>query len=215
MRPNFDKAELAARKLRLYQPSSRLFCDVLNASFDRPIIIDTFQHYSKVTNQDPLSDGVGANVITDGLTISVMGYDIILYDEDFPCGKEHALWTIAHEIGHIYLEHETDDTIQEIEAHWFAAEFLSPEPLIHEIVKLQSQYGYPVTAVDIRQVFGLSKYASDKRVSSLNRKYAWNTTYEDKFITKYSEDITKQCDLIRTRKVAQEKNSYNLEKIRL
>ena len=214
MKPDFSRAEEAARLLRLSQPSCSLKCDIREAKFDRQIIIDTFQNYARITGVSAQSlaptDG-----LKDGYLIKRGGLSIILYDGYFPFGFEHAMWTITHEVGHVYLGHQTDGHKEEIEAHWFAAEYLSPEPIIREFATRLSQYNIPVKAHDLMFLFPLSREAAIKRISSINRKYGWNTLYAEQLVNKYSVELTKYCSLIQTAYATKMVKSNNLERVLL
>lgn len=133
MKPNFDRAENIARELRLSQKSDSLSLDIRKMNFDKSIIIDTFQNYSKVTNTPLLSLTIKGK-LKDGYTIIKNNIYIILYNER-EIYSERLNWTLAHEVGHIYLEHKKDGKTEEIEANWFAAELLAPEIIIWTIVK--------------------------------------------------------------------------------
>ena len=188
MKPNFDKAEKTARLLRLSQPSSDLPLDVTKMVFDFPIIIDTFQNYSEIT-RIPLPLLFPSPILKDGYLIKTSSCFIILYDAEMPCGKRHTNWTLAHEIGHIYLGHEKDNAIEEVEALWFAAELLAPEIIIRAIAKERGKKGRKIDVYDIEDLFNISESASSKRVHSLNRKMAWLTYLEEETINKYKSQI--------------------------
>lgn len=195
MKPNFDKAEKTARLLRLSQPNSNLSLDIVKMKFDLPIIIDTFQNYSQIT-QTPISSLIPSPILKDGYLIKAAPYFIILYDADMPYGKKHTNWTLAHEIGHIYLGHEQDDVTAEVEAHWFAAELLAPEIIIREIARKRNETGRKVDVYDIEDFFEISMEASCKRVDSLNRKCAWLTYLEEETIDKYRLQINRYSSFI-------------------
>ena len=88
--------------------------------FDKPIIIDTYENYARLTGitVEMLSP---AEPLKDGYTIISKDLYVVLYNDEI-LNQEHLNWTLAHEIGHIYLNHDKDGPKQEVEAHWFAAE---------------------------------------------------------------------------------------------
>lgn len=179
-RPNFDIAEIKARDLRLFQSYNDLNLDVRTMEFDMPIVIDTYQNYASIT---------GINVkqlepdksLEDGYTIICDDLYLVLYNADFS-SYEHLNWTLAHEIGHIYLGHDTDGTSQEVEAHWFAAELLAPESIIRNMAKK-----IPIMWDNIHDLFGLSFTAANKRIDTLNKKFIRQSYREDELLYKYSE----------------------------
>lgn len=183
MKPNFDDAEYAAKLLRLNQPDDSLALDVKKMQFDFPIIIDTFQNYAKLTGI-PIQDLYLSKSSHDGYTIQSANNYIILYDNDTSRSEERLNWTLAHELGHIYLGHKTDGARQEIEAHWFAAELLAPELVIRQIAKTIT-----VNPFVIQHLFGVSFEAASKRINSLIRKTCWNIELRTEMLTKYKNSI--------------------------
>lgn len=189
MKPDFDRAEFLARELRLSQKSNNLPLDVTEMTFDLPIIIDTFENYSYIT-KTPISKLTINDSLKDGYTVCKDGIYIVLY-----CNKtvydERLNWTLAHEIGHIYLDHSHDGSIEEVEAHWFAAELLAPEIIIRAIARQRNEIGRKLDVFDIQDLFHISYEASMKRVSSINRKCAFSSYLEKETIMKYQNHILK------------------------
>lgn len=214
MKPDFDKAEHRARLLRIAQSNSDLTLDVRKMEFDLPIIIDTFQNYASLTGIS-LSKLSPCNGLKDGYTIIAKGVYVVLYDDRHTYGRERLNWTLAHEIGHIYLGHKQDGKNEEVEAHWFAAELLSPEPIIKEVAERLSEYGIPVKAFDLSFMFSLSKAAASKRIASINKKYMWDLTYAEQLIEKYDDAITKCCSTVRNAYRNYPISASRLEQIRL
>lgn len=187
MKPDFDKAEHLARELRLQQNGSGLALKVSEMVFDKPIIIDTFENYASITNTT-LSSLTLDGLLVDGYTIHKNGVYIIL----FSCHSgynERLNWTLAHEVGHIYCGHTSDNQIEEVEAHWFAAELLAPEIIIREIAKNRSKVNRRLDVYDIQDIFFISYEAASKRINSLNRKCTWSIYLEEKTIDKYRTSI--------------------------
>lgn len=183
-KPNFDAAEYKARELRLMQDDSSLALDVLKMKFDKQIVIDTYQHYSEVTGI-PLEKMSVDRCLNDGYMVPRKAPFLVLYNKKCTI-KEHLNWTLAHEIGHIYLRHLCDGPKEEIEAHWFAAELLSPEPLINYMVRLNK---IDFSSDSIRKVFNLSHEASVKRYKSLKNKSDCSPYWQDELESKYYHTI--------------------------
>lgn len=95
---------------------------------------------------------------------------------------ERLNWTRAHEIGHIYCGHKKNGKIEEIEAHFFAAQFLMPEYTILKMYK----YGI-VTPETLYSVFNVSFTAAEKRLCTLSKKPI-NSGILDKKIWNMMED---------------------------
>lgn len=189
MKPNFDIAECLARELRLSQYDNCLSLDIRKMNFSKPIIIDTFQNYSRLTGI-PIENLTAREKLNDGYTIVANNIYIILYDEQI-LYSERLNWTLAHEVGHIYLNHSRDGSIEEVEAHWFAAELLAPEIIIRAIARQRNEIGRKLDVFDIQDLFHISYEASMKRVSSINRKCAFSSYLEKETIMKYQNHILK------------------------
>lgn len=189
MKPNFDRAENAARQLRINQPNSNFALDVLKLHVDSNIIFETFQNYSHIT-------GLGIDELTlnktkelsDGYTVKIENFNMILYDES-ALGTRHLNWTLAHELGHIYLNHSCDDKKSEIEAHWFAAELLMPEILIYML-----RNNFVINNSDIESIFNVSPQSALKRVNSLNRMPTHNHFLKEATVQKYQLAVDTFCD---------------------
>lgn len=87
-------------------------------------------------------------------------------------------WTLAHEIGHIYLGHTEDNNTEEVEAHFFASQLFMPE---YSLFMMKKEYG----CVDVKaltEIFGVSEDAAARRIRTMSRKYSVRTTQKDKEI---------------------------------
>lgn len=184
--PNFKLCEVLATRLLSKQHLISSIIDVRELVYDKTIIFDSIQNYCYLTKM-PLNRFINqeTQLLSEGCTI----YDpdsniyIVLYN-DKEQTYEHLNWTLAHEIGHIYLEHTSDTEIEEIEAHFFAAQFLMPEYSIYEISKLKGS----VSVEDIYYLFNVSWTAATKRINTLNKKYSIRCDVEDKHIWSMMSD---------------------------
>ncbi len=183
-KPNFDAAERKARELRLRQKQTSFALDIKGMTFDKPIVIDTYQNYAYLTGitSDMLSP---TKQLKDGYTIISEDLYIVLYNDEI-MNQEHLNWTLAHEIGHIYLEHTKDGSKEEVEAHWFAAELLAPEVLIRHIM-----YKEEITLSPhmIREMFEISKEASEKRYNTIKNKNICLSYLKKELIDKYENTL--------------------------
>ncbi len=82
----------------------------------------------------------------------------LYYDEN--AHPRRIAFSVAHELGHLFLDTDSED-----EADEFASHFLAPRILIHK-------YGYR-TSVEIHDAFGLS-YAASNRALFSYREWLWN-----------------------------------------
>lgn len=80
----------------------------------------TFCEMSGMKREALLSLGTSA----DGFTVRQNGRSVIVYNEALPRTRQR--FTIAHELGHIVLGHESDDKEKDDEADCFARNLLMP-----------------------------------------------------------------------------------------
>ena len=183
MSPNFEKAQLTATKLLLQQDLDSLYIDIRKFKFDRPIIIDSYQHYAEVTHRSfydfycDEQNGCGVFKLRSGL-------NVILYDDDETCEtRKH--WGIVHEVGHIYLNHDSDERTEEIEAHFFTAQITMPEVALLYAYKCQGN----LSAEDIHNNFNASLESACRRVQTLNRKRISFNIYDKLLLKKLKPHI--------------------------
>lgn len=183
-KPNFKLCEKLATQLLAKQNLTSTKINVQNLKYNKTIIFDTIQNYARLTNT-PIENFINqkTQLLSEGCCIPIPNDDlyIVLYN-DKNQSDEHLNWTLAHEIGHIYLGHKYDSEIQEIEAHFFAAQLLMPEYIIFMMSRLGN-----VTADDIYMLFNVSPIAARKRLNTYQKKA---------YITKHSfdEDIWQKVE---------------------
>lgn len=173
MKPDFEKAQNAATELLLEQNIDSLYIDARNFILPSNIIIDSIQNFSRLTN-DPLPL-LNIGSIDGALVLSQGRQRIILYDDSI-ANEQRKHWGIIHELGHIYLGHTDDSKKSEIEAHFFAAQLVSPEIVLWNIYKRQGR----LSDVDLSTYFNLSSEAATKRIQTLNRRACYNSAADDK-----------------------------------
>lgn len=176
-------AEETARWVLLGQRVAKLPADVLSLRFRVPIIIDSIQHYCSITavTMDKLS--CGTDFLRDGCTIVRKKRGrrlfIILYNGEIRSKKRRA-FTLAHEVGHILLEHERDDYRAEREADCFAAELMIPRVLI--LACLES--GACCGPEELAGVFGVSRTMATVRLDTIRQEGNF-TDLEVKLLRRY------------------------------
>lgn len=167
-KPNFERCTVEATKLLYQQDVSNRILNIQNLIYDKAIVFDTIQNYCQLTKR-PLSDFLSDDkqMLRDGCTIynQVCNCYIILYNAEITY-FEHLNWTLAHEIGHIYMGHTKDDDLEEVEAHYFAAQLLMPDFAIKMIAHEHGK----VTVDDIIEIFGVSPEAAQKRIGTMNKR---------------------------------------------
>ena len=138
---------IAAAELLLAQPRRGLKIDPRGLIYDRNIAFDTMENYCRRTNQ------IRAELVSaaspDGLMIRVGDRYIILYNEKSPPSRR--MFTLAHEVGHIYLCHDNDSPEHERQANFFAAQLLMPPVFLKQISREAD-----ITPSGVSALFGVS-----------------------------------------------------------
>lgn len=179
-KPNFEKCTIEATKLLYQQDVSNRILNVQELTYDKKIIFDSIQNYSQLTRR-PLTDFLSEDkqMLRDGCTIYSPDNDIYLVLYNGFCSHfEHLNWTLAHEVGHIYLGHTEDGDTEEVEAHFFASQLFMPE---YSIFMMAHEYG-PVYPEALTEIFGVSNEAAKKRISTMKKKNCFSATKQDKDI---------------------------------
>ena len=188
MKPDFERCTNLATMLLYQQKIEDRILDIRSLTYDKKIYFDTIQGYAFYTRTPisafPVSDD---GLLKDGCTL-VLGNDeyLILYNNQVN-NYEHLNWTLAHEIGHIYLGHTQDGPIEEIEAHFFAAQLFMPE---YSLYMMHRNYG-PVYAKDLVEIFGVSPEAARNRIKTMNKKSMFSASQKDKEIWEQQEKRVK------------------------
>ena len=180
IKPDFDKCTRVATNLLYRQNISNRILNIQNLLYDKNILFDSIQTYCLHTHT-PINHFLSENkdVLRDGCTIydRESNYYIILYNDEIK-NFEHRNWTLAHEIGHIYLNHTKDDDLEEIEAHFFASQLFMPE---YSLFMMAKEYGR-ISHYDLVEIFGVSESAAYKRLTTMKRKTMFSSSKQDKEI---------------------------------
>ena len=166
-RPNFRKAKSLATQL-LYSQSKKtdLKTNIESLAFDKNIKFVTIQDFCDKTKNSILCFQCSDNNLPDGMCQYIEKTDtyVVLYNQSlFPHRKK---WTIAHELGHIYLGHTEDNDIAEIEAHFFAAQLLMPEQVVLYLKDLNDG---DITAEKLVELFDVSFESATKRINTIKK----------------------------------------------
>lgn len=113
-----------------------------------------------------------------------LGYIYLCYDTKSPVERKR--FSLAHELGHHCLGHNTDSSLmisdrnlydkQELEANYFAAQLLMPE----QIFSTLKDKGVQLNVTDIATYFKVSKEAAQKRLQTLNKRNSFKLSNEQK-----------------------------------
>lgn len=166
----------AATCLLLRQRLYSLRFDITKLSFDRDIRFDTIQHYCSVTKAS-YRELVSNRDTRDGVTLvyarNGRPYYLILYNSDTDhTGRRR--FTLAHELGHIHLNHATDGPREEADADAFASQLLMPRILGAQLLSLWKN---ALTPDDLANTFGVSRGAAVHGMRKLREPFRY--TEED------------------------------------
>lgn len=120
------------------------------------------------------------------------GLYTVFYDETKP--PAHSKFSILHELFHYESNHDLNAgeknielyNKQEVEANFFAAEMLMPEPVIKELEKR----GKNMDAKEIQKVFGTSAKAAEIRFKTLKSYPSFLRSNEEKEFDEYLVKFT-------------------------
>jgi Zn-dependent peptidase ImmA (M78 family) len=163
-----------ARELLIKQDISSFDINLTDMRFNKKIIFDTVQNYSKTAGA-PVHYFEG---IKDGCTIIVNGVNLILTRKSSPTRTK---WTLAHEIGHVHLGHTKDNATEERQANCFACELLMPELVILELNK----YKAGLSSNEIARLFGVSIEAAAIRLKQINNRERFSPYLKRELMEKY------------------------------
>lgn len=168
-------ARETASALFLEQRIYSLFIDITRLKYDKNVIFTSLQDFCRSTKMAmPSSADVltPAKNLRDGCTIVkiVRGQPryIVLYNTDQRNPRRRA-FTLAHEIGHIYLGHQDDRAENETQANHFASELLMPECLLREYVAMN---GNKASSPELCQIFNISLAAASLRLRAVIHRAA-------------------------------------------
>lgn len=162
-----EKIEQAATRLLLQQRLYSLRPDITKLQFEREILFDTVQNFCAVTRTT--RGELARNGDTrDGLTLIRKTHSgaiyIVLYNEDVADWRRRN-FTLAHELGHIFLNHTDDGPAEEQEADAFAAQLLLPRILVDQLARM---WNGQLTADELSDIFGVSRAAACNRLRALH-----------------------------------------------
>lgn len=156
---------------------------------EKTIIIDSIVNFSLKTNLTA-KELNQFNELFDAVTLKNGKDNIVLYNDSIKnCHRRR--FSIAHEIGHIYLEHSDDGEVSENQADAFASELLMPRVLI----KYALECG--MTSDDIRKLFSVSSSACKRKIKGFSCDFV-SSKNEQKMFILYKNFITKSSHPIIT-----------------
>lgn len=181
---NFIKARNKASEILLLQDDSILFpIDVKTIKIpNNNIKFVSYKDYANSVNID-------VNILTNNGEFK----DAMIYRKDKNClilynnetsNKGRMLWTLAHEMGHLVLNHSDQNEISEIEANTFASQLLLPQC----VLKALFLGGKKITIPYLQSRFGLSVSAAKSCLKLVGKKL------ENEYEAEYDDIILYKCD---------------------
>jgi len=136
---------------------------VNNSIIDGNLTILSYQRYSEISGV-PVAEFTAGNELKDGFSvIKASGKSIVLYDDTAYHPRKK--FTVAHEIGHHTLAHTVHGEKEEIEANFFASQFLAPTAIFKEI----KNRGHLDSYARLIRLMELSREAEKKKLAYLEK----------------------------------------------
>jgi len=186
MAPGVLRAQQLARELLLGQKSVRLPVSVERLTFERDVLIDSLEHYCVMTDStlEQLCAGNMA-ALKDGCTLVRQRNGrrtyVILYNARTSSVRRQS-FSLAHEVGHIYLDHQDDSAQAERQADAFAAELLVPRVLAAKLLSGLPARADPVAA--LAQAFAVSRSVARQSLPGLAHQDSY-TARELQLLARY------------------------------
>ena len=172
--------QIAARLLLMQDKLSSVI-DVRDMKLPDFIFIVSFDEYAKLTGTS-VEELTKNGAYNDGYTVIAGKNRIILYNSDYDVLCPQRLrFSLAHEVGHIFLKHSEDDNKSEEEANYFASQIVA-----HDAIAVSMLSGNWNRDLDfIREQFGISWDTAAIKLKYINRNKRSYSNVEFQLFTKY------------------------------
>lgn len=194
-KPNYIKARNLASQILILQEEVSFPIDVEKIILpNKKIIFSSYENYAKLTNIEVEELSCNGE-FKDSMVIHLPEkQELILYNSDIN-SLGRILWSKAHELGHIVLNHEKQGELEEIEAHTFASQLLLPQCLLKKLI----QNGKIVTIEYLQLAFGLSEKAAQSCLRLVGKKLEndYDAMYDDIILLKCNKFIGKELKNIK------------------
>ena len=180
MKINFDFIVSKAYEILILQNKLIFPIDVFNLKSNYNIKILSFTKMAELNNCS-INDIIELSDGADAFKFERNNIILIVYNDKIN-NINRIRWSIAHEYGHIILNHTTQSDQNEIEANFFAANLLLPGCILKE---LKSKRDY-IDLDYLKNKFSISHEAASKFFSNINSKGFdyFNNEYDDIIIAK-------------------------------
>lgn len=177
---DFDNITSKAYETLIIQEDLFFPLDIFNIKLNKDIIIISFDEMANRSNTNyetikELADGA------DAFKHDYEEITFIIYDNKInSTGRKR--WSIAHEYGHIVLNHKKQSAKNEVEANFFAANLLLPQCILKELVLKRGD----ITKDYLKNKFSISEEAAEKYLSKINGRGFdyFKNEYDDIIINK-------------------------------
>lgn len=151
--------------LLLLQDSLTGVIDVRDMNLPETIHVVSFDEYAKLTGLSRL-DLTQNGAYDDGYTVVIGQNKLVLYNPDYDVICPQRLrFSLAHEIGHIFLNHDVDDSKNEEEANYFASQIVAHDAIA--VSMLTGKWSRDLNF--IREQFGISWDTASIKLKFINR----------------------------------------------
>ncbi len=219
-KPNFNLACEKANEILISSKNIQTF------PFSLFRVIEEMTDFQQLPFSYLLEKGVKPSDVlrsNDAELLERNGEYIFFYNEKM--SKKRLAFSGGHELGHYKCGHDIEKLSElrnavpdkfkelygvcEVEANFFAAEILMPEPILIEL----SKRGCRIDKNFLMQKFGVSEEAAEKRCKTLGKTYNWTSFRHRKDLLSLDDVIVEKFKSF-IDSVAQKRHNYeyNLEK---
>lgn len=164
-KPNFERARIAAYKLLISQPARSLGMKAKDIIIPgKKLVFSTIQDFACTTGTS-MSDLTVNGKITLGYHVNLSDKIYLLLHNSDIISESCENWTNIHEIGHICLGHNKNGDREEVEAHFFAACFLMPDP----VIRCLEYNGCCVDKRILTRCFNVSPESAEKKLNTMSK----------------------------------------------
>ena len=185
---DFDNITSKAYETLIIQETLFFPLDIFNIKLNKDIIIISFDEMANRSNTNyetikELADGA------DAFKRDYGEMTFIIYDNRIKSNGRKR-WSIAHEYGHIVLNHKKQCGQNEVEANFFAANLLLPQCVLKELVSKRGD----ITKDYLQNKFSISEEAAEKYLSRINGRGFdyFKNEYDDIILFKSDEFLQRE-----------------------
>ena len=185
---DFDNITSKAYETLIIQETLFFPLDIFNIKLNKDIIIISFDEMANRSNTNyetikELADGA------DAFKRDYGEMTFIIYDNRIKSNGRKR-WSIAHEYGHIVLNHKKQCGQNEVEANFFAANLLLPQCPLKELVSKRED----ITKDYLQNKFSISEEAAEKYLSRINGRGFdyFKNEYDDIILFKSAEFLQRE-----------------------